>query len=157
MTRRANLRTNGEFSYRSDPSVPRFPDDRPIIIFDGMCVLCSGFARFVLRNDSAGQFRLLAAQTPIGTALYRHYRLDPVNYETYILLENGRVWFRSEAAIRVFRRLGLPWSLASAARLVPRVVRDWLYDIVARHRLRWFGARATCFLPDPSRADRFIG
>jgi predicted DCC family thiol-disulfide oxidoreductase YuxK len=157
MTRRTDLRTNETFSYRSDPAVPSFPDDRPIIIFDGMCVLCSGFARFILRNDREGRFRLLAAQTPIGAALYRHFQLDPVGYETSILLEDGIVWLKSEAAIRIFRRLGFPWSLASMARLLPRAARDWLYDIVATHRLRWFGARTTCFLPDPSQADRFIG
>ncbi|MBV9861398.1 MAG: thiol-disulfide oxidoreductase DCC family protein [Alphaproteobacteria bacterium] len=148
--------TPAPFSYRTDPAVPPFADDRPILIFDGKCVLCSGFARFLMRADRKRRFRLLAAQTPLGAALYRHFGLAPVDYETNILIEDGRAWLKSEAAIRIFERLGLPWSLAAAGRLLPRPVRDRLYEIVARNRLRWFGARETCYLPDPSEADRFL-
>jgi predicted DCC family thiol-disulfide oxidoreductase YuxK len=144
------------FSYRSDPAVPSFADDRPILIFDGNCVLCSTFAQFILRTDRKHRFRLLAAQTPIGAALYRHFGLNPTDYETNILLEDGRVWLKSEGSLRVFERLGLPWSLMSAGRVLPRFVRDRLYEIVARNRLRWFGVRQTCYRPDPAEADRFI-
>jgi predicted DCC family thiol-disulfide oxidoreductase YuxK len=144
------------FSYRRDPAVPPFPDDRPIIIFDGKCVLCSGFAQFVLRHDHRRRFRLLAAQTPLGEALYVHLGLDPKNYETNILLENGRAWFKSEGSIRMFERLGFPWSLAAAGRLMPRGLRDRLYDVVARNRLRWFGVRETCLISAPGHDDRFL-
>lgn len=144
------------FSYRDDPAVPPFPDDRPIIICDGKCVLCSAFAQFILRTDRNRHFRLLAAQTPIGTALYRHFGLDPKGYETNILLEDGRAWFKSEGSIRMFECLGLPWSLMAVGRLLPRRVRDGLYNAVARNRLRWFGARETCYVPDPCQADRFL-
>jgi predicted DCC family thiol-disulfide oxidoreductase YuxK len=145
------------FSYRGDPAVPAFPDDRPILIFDGNCVLCSSFAQFILRTDRKRRFRLMAAQTPLGAALYTHFGLNPVDYETNILVEDGRAWLKSEGSIRIFERLGFPWSLLSVARVLPRPLRDWLYEIVARNRLRWFGVRATCYLPDPSEADRFIG
>ena len=144
------------FSYRHDPSVPPFPDDRPIFIFDGHCVLCSSFARFILRHDRRHLFRLMAAQTPLGAALYRHFGLDPVDYKTNILIEDGRVWLKTESSIRVFERLGFPWSLATVARIVPMPLLDRLYSIVARNRLRWFGRRSVCYLPDPSDADRFI-
>lgn len=144
------------FSYRNDPDVPLFSDDRPVIVFDGKCVLCSGFARFILRWDRARRFRLLAAQTPLGQALYRHYGLDPVDYETNILIEDGRVWLKSEASIRIFERLGLPWSLVAAGRLLPLSARDRAYTCVARNRLRWFGSRETCYLPRPEDADRFL-
>ncbi len=99
----------------------------------------------------------MAAQTPIGAALYTHFGLNPVDYETNILVEGGQAWLKSEGSIRIFERLGFPWSLVSVARLLPRPVRDWLYEFVARNRLRWFGVRETCYLPDPSEADRFIG
>jgi predicted DCC family thiol-disulfide oxidoreductase YuxK len=144
------------FSYRSDPAVPPFPDDRPIIVFDGKCVLCSGFANFILRSDRHHRFRLLAAQMPTGAALYRHFGLNPTDYQTYLLLEDGRVWLKSEASIRIFEQLGFPWSLAAVGRLMPRFLRDRLYDILARNRFRWFGSRETCYIPDPSQADRFI-
>ena len=144
------------YSYRSDPEVPSFPDDRPIVIFDGVCVLCSGFARLLLRRDKRRRFRLLAAQTPLGTALYRHLGLDPVNYESNILLEDGRAWLKSEGSIRIFERLGLPWSLIAVGRVLPLPLRDRAYDIIARNRYRWFGVRQSCYLPDPAEADRFL-
>ncbi|MBV8193235.1 MAG: thiol-disulfide oxidoreductase DCC family protein [Alphaproteobacteria bacterium] len=144
------------YSWRTDAAVPAFPDDRPILIFDGHCVMCSGFARFILRNDRERRFRLMAAQSPVGAALYRHFGLDPRDYETNILIEDGQAWFKSEGSIRIFERLGWPWSAMSLGRVLPRPLRDGLYEIIARNRLRWFGRRETCYLPEPADADRFI-
>lgn len=144
------------YSYRRDPSIPGFPDDRPIIIFDGHCVLCSRFARFVLRHDRREVFRLMAAQTPIGQSIYRHFHLDPVQFETNILLENGQAWFKSAGTVRMFEHLGFPWSLCGALRVVPRPWLDRIYNLIARNRLRWFGSQAICFLADPVHRDRFI-
>jgi predicted DCC family thiol-disulfide oxidoreductase YuxK len=144
------------YGYRHDPAVPKFPDERPIIIFDGYCAMCSGFARFVLRHDRRGLFRLVPAQSALGRALYVHYGLDPVDYETNILLENGVAWFKAEGSIRTAERLGLPWRLAAAARLLPRAWREALYDAVARNRLRIFGKREVCYVSDPQYADRFL-
>jgi len=144
------------FSYRDDPAVPHFADDRPVIIFDGLCALCSGSAAFVLRHDAAGSFRLLAAQSPLGQALYAHYGLDPVDYETMILIQDGVASLKSEAAIRIAQGLGFPWSLALAFRMVPRGLRDRVYMWVARNRIRWFGARTSCYRPDPKFAGRFL-
>jgi predicted DCC family thiol-disulfide oxidoreductase YuxK len=150
-------RTTEAFSYRNDPTVPTFPDDRPIIIYDGKCHLCSGFVRFVLRHDRRDCFRFIAAQLPLGVALYRHYDLDPIDYETNILLDQGRPWFKSEGSIRMFERLGFPWSLLAIGRLLPLSLRDRLYETIARNRLRWFGVRETCFLLDPNQAEKFLG
>src|SRR4051812_32432598 len=98
MTRGADSKVREAYSYRYDQEVPDFPDDRPIVIFDGMCVLCSGFAQFLVRRDTRQRFRLMAAQTPTAAAIYRHYGLDPISFETNVLLEHGRAWVKSEAA-----------------------------------------------------------
>jgi predicted DCC family thiol-disulfide oxidoreductase YuxK len=145
------------FSYRLDPTVPPFPDDRPIIIFDGHCVMCSGFARFILRHDKRAKYRLLPAQTALGSALYRHFGLDPVHYETNILLENGVAWLKSEGSLKMFQGLGFPFSLLRIFSMMPTSLRDGLYSVIARNRLRWFGRREVCFLSDPVYADRFLG
>jgi predicted DCC family thiol-disulfide oxidoreductase YuxK len=144
------------YSYRDDFAVPKFPDDRPIIVFDGYCVLCSGWVSFILRHDRHATYRLLPAQSPIGHALYVHYGLDPLDYETYILIQNGVAWFKSEATIRMSQGLGFPWSLAAVLRVVPRPWRDRLYGLVARNRFRLFGRRATCYVADPRHEDRFL-
>jgi predicted DCC family thiol-disulfide oxidoreductase YuxK len=145
------------YSYRDDPAVPAFADDKPVIIFDGLCALCSGSASFVLRYDAHAVFRLTPAQSPLGHALYVHYGLNPQDYETMILIADGLAFEKSEAAIRIAKGLGFPWSLAVALRIVPLALRDRLYAWVARNRIRWFGARDTCYMPDARFADRMIG
>ena len=154
--KRGRLDPNRAFSYRDDPLVPAFPDERPIIIFDGHCVLCSRMARFVLRHDRRAVFRLMAAQTPLGEAIFRHFHLDPVRFETTVLLEQGRAWFKSEGVMRMCAHFGFPWILFRALQVLPRNVLDRLYDLVARNRLHWFGSQSACFLPDPAHRDRFL-
>jgi len=144
------------YSYRDDPAVPAFPDDKPIIIFDGYCVLCAGWARFVLRHDTSRRYRLLTAQSALGRVLYVHYGLDPGDYQTNILIEEGRPWFKAEGSIRMAVGLGWPWRAAVVFRVLPRRLNDWLYDRVAGNRLRWFGTRDSCYVPVPDDADRFL-
>ena len=147
---------NGPYSYRTDAAVPRFADDRPVVVFDGHCALCSGTVQFILRHDRHARFRLLAAQSPVGEALFLHYGLDPKEFETYILIERGIAHFRSEATIRLAEGLGFPWALVRVVRIVPAAWRDSIYDFVARHRFHLFGRRSACFRPDPQYQDRFL-
>src|SRR5262245_28473117 len=149
-------RMRDPYSYRNDPVVPEFPDDRPIVIFDGYCALCTGWARFILRHDHRATYRLLSAQSDLGHALYLHYGLDPHDYETNILIADGVAWFKSEGSIRMAEGLRWPWSLAAGLRILPRPVRDRLYEFLARNRLRIFGPRATCVAPDASQKGRFL-
>ena len=143
-------------SYRRDPAVPPFPDDKPVIVFDGVCVLCSGFARFVAGRDPARQFRFVAAQSPLGHALYTHFGLDPVNYETNLLLAEGRASGKIEAFVAIMRRLGGVWQLATLVGWLPIRLADPLYDRIAQNRYRLFGRRDSCIRPDASWLDRVI-
>ncbi len=149
-------RRRDPYSYRGDASIPAFPDDRPIIVFDGFCALCSGWARFVLRHDHRKRYRLLPAQSALGRALYVHYGLDPETYETNILIEEGVAWFKSEGSIRMAQGLGRPWGLAAVFRVLPLRLRDGLYEGVARNRLALFGKRDTCYRAEPGAEDRFL-
>jgi predicted DCC family thiol-disulfide oxidoreductase YuxK len=145
------------YSYRDDPAVPPFADDKPILVFDGYCALCAGWVQFVLKHDGAGRYRLLSAQSALGQALYVHYGLDPKNFESNILISGGVAWLKSESSIRMAEGLGFPWKLAALARVLPLRVRDALYERVAFNRLKWFGRRQTCYLPSSSFEDRFLG
>ena len=151
------LATARPYSYRDDESVPRFPDDRPLIVFDGVCVLCSGFARFVARHDTTRQFRFATAQSPLGAALFRHYGLDAVNYETNLLVAEGRVCGKLDAFAGIMTRLGGLRRAAAIVRLLPTPLGERLYDAIAQNRYALFGRTQTCAVPDASWRDRVIG
>ncbi len=144
------------YSYRGDPAVGSFADDRPLVIFDGYCGLCSRSVQFILRQDKAGKFRFLQAQSALGTAIYRHYGLATDNYETVILLVDGKLYTGSDAVLSVMTWLGAPWSYLRLARIVPRTLLDWLYHLVASHRMRFFGRTEACYLPTAGQRARFI-
>lgn len=147
--------TREPYSYRDDPAVPSFPDDRPLILFDGGCVLCSGSARFILRHDRAARFRLAPIQSPLGRALLAHYGVDPTDPSTMLLIEAGRAHERSDAVLRIAGGLAAPISAASVLRLVPARWRDRVYLWVARRRLRLEGS-TWCAMPDKAAADRIL-
>lgn len=130
--------------------------DRPIIVFDALCLLCSANARFILRHDRRGRFRLTSMQSETGAAFYRRFGIDPADPETLILVEGGRARRDSDAVLAIWSGLGWPWRAAAVARIVPAALRDPLYRWVARNRYRLFGRRETCWLPGPELADRFL-
>jgi predicted DCC family thiol-disulfide oxidoreductase YuxK len=142
------------YSYRDDPSVPSFPDDRPLMVFDGHCGVCSGWARVVLGHDRNGVFRLTPATSNLGEALYRHYGLDPDL--TYLVIEDGEGFGKAEASLRIVRRLGLPWSAAGVLRILPIRWLDGIYDWVARNRYRFAGRKQACMMPSPEQRGRFL-
>lgn len=144
------------YSYREDGAVPAFPDDRPLLVFDGMCVLCSNGAQLVLRLDRRGRFRFAPAQSDLGRAVYRHYGMDESGDETVLLIQDGRLHVKSEVAIRVGQGLGGIWRAAALLRVLPLGWRDAFYDWLARRRFRLFGRREACFVPQPGWAERFL-
>jgi len=143
-------------SYRDDPQVPRFPDDKGLIVFDGVCVLCTGSARFVLERDNDFAFRLTTAQSPLGQALFRHYGLDAETFETNLVLIDGRAYAKLDSVAVACQRLGGVWRLLSVLRLLPRPVADWLYDRIATNRYALFGRTHRCMIPEPQWRARFI-
>jgi predicted DCC family thiol-disulfide oxidoreductase YuxK len=145
------------YSYRTDAEVPAFPDDKPLVVFDGVCVLCTGFARFVLRHDTARQFRLATAQSPLGQALFRHYGLSTDEFESNLVIADGRAYVKLDTVALVGEKLGGIWHVFSILRLLPRPVADWLYDRIARNRYALFGRTQRCMMPPPEWRDRFIG
>ena len=131
-------------------------DDRPIVVFDALCPLCSANARFILRHDRAARFRLASMQSAAGLALYRRFGIDPENPDTMIVIEGDRARRDSDAVLAIASGLGWPWKAAGLARLIPTPLRDRAYRWIARHRYRLFGRRDTCWLPAPELADRFL-
>ena len=124
----------------------------PIVLFDGVCNLCNGAVRFILARDPRARFRFASLQSEAARRLLGG---DPPA-ETIVLIEAGKTHTRSTAALRIARLLRFPWPLWYGWIVVPRPLRDGVYDWVARHRYRWFGRRDTCMVPTPELRDRFL-
>lgn len=128
-----------------------------IIVFDGVCVLCSDWVRFVMRRDRPKLFQFAAMQTDRGRALLTAHGIDPDDPVTFLLVEDDRHYTDTDAALRVIREFHFGWqALAAALRVIPRFLRNALYRWIARNRYRLFGRREICFLPSAADADRFL-
>ena len=136
---------------------PQLIDGVPdrVILFDGVCVLCSYWARFVIERDPAASFRFVAVQEPYGRALAERFGIDVEFPETNAVVLGGRAYFKSDAAIEVQSRLPF-WSWARLVRIVPKALRDAGYDLIARNRYHWFGRTETCLVPTPDLARHFL-
>lgn len=145
------------YSYRDDAAVPPFDDTRPIVIFDGLCVLCSGGVQWMLARDPKGETRFAVIQDPLPQALYRHYGLDAAAFDTFMVLRDGLPYTRWAGVLAAARTLPQPWRfLGFAGRVVPDAIGDRIYDWVQRNRLKWFGERQACRRPTPSEMSRFL-
>eukprot|EP00741_Cyanophora_paradoxa_P004693 tig00000823_g4555.t1 len=141
-----------------DPEVLR-RETKPVILYDGVCGLCNGGVEFVLWFESGDAFRFAALQSEKGRSLLRAAGRDPDDISTIVLISEGRAFTKSEAVLRIGRRLQNPLPLLALLGLgVPPFVRDLLYDQVASNRYSFFGRRDECRLsdPDPARAAKFL-
>ena len=123
------------------------PPESRIVVFDGMCNLCSSTVDFIAARDRGNAFTFVPLQSPRGQELLQRHDLSVDLVDTFLLIRNGGALVRSDAAIAIAAHLRCPWNMLTALRHVPRPVRDWAYSLVARNRYKWFGKRATCKLP----------
>jgi predicted DCC family thiol-disulfide oxidoreductase YuxK len=131
-----------------------WPDDG-IILYDGVCILCSGWVRFVATRDTARRFRFTPIQSPYGRRLAQTLGINPDDPDTNAVVVDGQALRRSDAALAVLSRLPR-WYWVRALRLAPRVLRDAVYTLIARNRYRMFGRHDACDLGGASLADRII-
>ena len=127
-----------------------------IVLFDGTCAFCERSVTFIATRDPAGYFRFGASQTPAAQALLAGFGETRESTRSIILIEDGQLYRKSTAVLRIARRLPLPWSLAAAALLVPRPLRDGVYAVVAAVRHRLAGRSNACEIPPPEIRERLI-
>ena len=133
---------------------PSWPDD-DVILYDGVCVFCSRWIRFVAARDTNRRFRFTAIQSGYGTRLAQAFGIDPDDPDTNAVVHGGVVWFKSDAALTVLGSLP-GWQWTRVLRSVPKPVRDAVYSVVARNRYRIFGKYEECFVPDAEMRKRVM-
>ncbi len=127
-----------------------------VVLFDGVCNLCNGSVNFIIDRDPDGYFRFASLQSEEAEAIMRSAGISDETLESIVLVEGGRVFRRSDAVLRIARKLKGPWSALALFTVVPRPIRDRVYDWIARNRYRWFGKRDTCRIPTPELRARFL-
>ena len=128
-----------------------------IVIFDGYCNFCSRSVHFIIRRDRKRYFSFAASQTPEGQKIIDLYHLGEMAEHSIVLIEHGKVYRKSTAALKIARQLGKGWQLNYVCMIIPPGFRDFIYDLVARSRYRLFGKSVRCFVPEPAIRERFLG
>lgn len=127
-----------------------------IILFDAICIICNGWAKFLIRHDRKSKFKLVSAQSPLGEEILQHYGMSTTHYTTMVVILNAQLYTESTALLKVMQHLGLPFSLMKLAYLVPRFIRDFLYRRVALNRYQLFGTTDNCLLPSAENKSHFL-
>jgi predicted DCC family thiol-disulfide oxidoreductase YuxK len=132
-------------------------DNRDFIIFDGVCVLCNGWVKFVLRFDKKENFSFVIAQSELGEEIYEQLDLKSDDYDTFVIVRDGEMYTKLDGVFALLSAIGWPWKAAAIGKILPQVLKDWIYDRVAKNRYALFGKRDTCMMPTPEVKARFIG
>jgi predicted DCC family thiol-disulfide oxidoreductase YuxK len=128
----------------------------PLVLFDGVCKFCNASVNFIIDHDRRARLRFAALQSDTGREVLRTFGLPADGFASLVLVEQGRCYTRSTAALRIARWLDAPWPLLSALVVVPAVLRDGAYELLARNRYAWFGKLDTCRVPTPELRRRFV-
>jgi predicted DCC family thiol-disulfide oxidoreductase YuxK len=127
-----------------------------IVIFDGLCNLCVRSVKFIINHETDQSLRFTPLQSPAGARLLREFGFDPEDAKSFVLVADRKPYVKSDAAIRVARHLRGGWRLIGAIKIIPRPIRNWTYDVIARNRYRWFGRSEACMVPTPELLSRFV-
>ncbi len=132
------------------------PDDGAIVLFDGVCNLCTGFVQFLIPRDPDGIFRFASLQSEVGEALLAEYGLEDHDLDSVVLIDGEDVYVKSGAVIQIGAIIGGIYTLARPLAYLPRRLRDWGYDLVAANRYRIFGKKEQCMMPTEDVQARFL-
>ncbi len=127
-----------------------------VVIFDGVCNLCNGAVNFIITHDPDARFLFTPGQSELAAKLANQHDIQESLDETFVLIQANECYYRSDAALQIASQLTGGWRFLRFLRIVPRVLRDWVYRIVAGHRYDWFGRRDMCMTPADDVARRFV-
>ncbi len=127
-----------------------------IIIFDGVCNFCNGAVNFIIKRDSKAVFKFVALQSEAAQQLMLEHLVQEEAVDTFILIKNGQYFVRTNAALEIVKDLDGYWFILRVFKLIPAVVRDFFYDLLAKYRYKLFGKKEHCMVPNKEIRDRFL-
>jgi predicted DCC family thiol-disulfide oxidoreductase YuxK len=131
-------------------------EEKKIILFDGVCNLCSSSVRFILKHDKKNQFLFSSLQGKTGQAYLKKFNLPADAFNSFMLVEGDHLYTRSSGALRMLKYLGNGWQLLYAFIIVPKFIRDGVYNFIAKNRYRWFGKKEECWIPTDALKAKFL-
>ncbi len=131
-------------------------ENNNIILFDGVCNFCNAVTNFIIRQDKKKIFRFAAFQSTVGQKILKQLNFSLDSFETFLFIANGKIYKKSNAALRLYNKLSWYWKWTQLFWIFPRFFRDWIYDIIARNRYKWFGKREECMVPTAELKERFL-
>lgn len=130
--------------------------EQPIILFDGICNFCNGAVNFIIRQDKKAVFKFAPLQSKKGQELVEKFNLPKTNFDSFVLIENGKAYKRSTAGLRLYNKLPWYWKWTQVFWIIPGFLRNGIYDLIAKNRYKWFGKKETCMIPTPEVKNRFL-
>lgn len=126
-----------------------------VILFDGECNFCDSSVQFIIKRDKKALYKFAAIQSAVGQEILRKHNV-PTNIDSFILVDGEQCYYKSSAVLRICKNLTVSWKLFYYLLIVPRPIRDYFYNIVAKNRYKWFGKKDSCMLPSPEIRKRFL-
>lgn len=147
----------GLYSYLNEMELYGWDGKRPLVVFDGVCVLCSFFARWIVARDKEGAFMFTTAQSRLGQALYQHYDLDRKDFETNLVIINGELHEKMYGALAVCAAVGYPWRAFAVLQYLPQGLLNSVYSLIAKNRYMIFGKKDQCEIASVDLRQRLVG
>lgn len=133
------------------------PENKKIILFDGVCNLCDNTVQFIIKHDKNDIFRFVALQSDLGQEIIKHIGVDITKTDSIILYEPGHAYYyKAQAALKIAKELGGVYSLLSIFSILPNGITNSVYDVIARNRYKWFGKKEACMIPTPELKAKFL-
>ncbi|MFT5166128.1 MAG: putative DCC family thiol-disulfide oxidoreductase YuxK [Saprospiraceae bacterium] len=129
----------------------------PIVLFDGVCNLCNGAVKFAIKRDKKAVLHFASLQSDLAGELMRKHNIEEHQLKTFIFIEKDKAYTRSTAGLKLVKSFGGVWSLLYAFIIIPKPIRDAVYNLISNNRYRWFGKQESCMIPTPEIRARFLG
>jgi predicted DCC family thiol-disulfide oxidoreductase YuxK len=135
---------------------PNIQADDCVILFDGVCKLCNAWSNFIIKYDTEQHFKLCSMQSPEGQRILKHFEMPTHHFDTMLYVEGNQYFTKSDACLNMVNKLTFPWRMLYIGKIIPKTIRDWLYNRIALNRYVLFGKYQYCMLPNEDHIHRFL-
>ena len=135
----------------------QLPKHKQLVLFDGVCNLCDASVQYIIKHDKDNAFLFTALQSEVGQQIIKEFNIDTNKIDSIILYSNEHgISYKSTAALKIASKLGFPRNLLSVFLIIPTIIRNWVYDYIAKNRYKWYGKKEECMIPTPDLKSKFL-